>query len=91
MLRFAVFILSLDRLIRFRSRIYGITFGNKIVMAYFGAVALTKFVVSLVSFLPNVKNVYLPPIPLDVFNLCAVGARLRFRLVPIVMGTTFGE
>ena len=91
MLRYSVFILSLGHLIQFHLRVYALTFGNKLLVVYFGALALTKFVVSLASFLPHETVVDPPPIPLEVFKMCATLTPLPFKSVPIAIGTVFGE
>jgi len=32
-----------------------------------------------------------PNIPIEAFNMCALVARLRFKMVPIILSTVFGE
>ena len=86
-----VFILSPNRLIRFRLRIYAITFKNKILIVYFGILAVARFAVGLASFLQPATFLDLPPIPIEAFNLCPTVAHPRFKLVPVSIATVFGE
>jgi hypothetical protein len=62
-------------------RIYAITLGNKILMVYFGTLALARLAVSLASsFVKPPVIATLPHIPVDAFNL----------LAPNSIGTAFG-
>ena len=82
----------LNQQVRFRLRIYAITFKNKILAAYFGALAVTRLTVTLVaSFVQPPTVVDLPPLPIDAFNLCGIVANLQFRMVPASIATAFGQ
>ena len=84
--------MSLKRPIRHFIRIYAITFGNNILAVYFGTLALARLAMSLAtSFIKTPAVVALPPVPLDVFDLCGVVAHLRFKLVPNSLATAFGK
>lgn len=91
-LRYDLFVSFLSRMIRFRLRVYAITFRNKILAAYFGTLVLARLTVSLASsFVQPVIFTDLPPIPINTFGFCPIVAHLRFRLIPSAIGTAFGE
>jgi len=67
------------------------TLKNKILVVYFGTLALARLVMGLASFLHPVTFLDLPPIPIEAFNLCPTVAHPRFKLVPVSIATVFGE
>ena len=82
---------ALDRLMRSRLRIYGITIGSKVAAVYFGSLALARPVLALTSAIARpVTFVDLPPIPVDAFNMCPVQIHPIFRIVPFALPTLFG-
>jgi len=71
---------------------HAITFRNKFIGAYFGTLALLRLILSLLSnLLAPVTVLDVPPLPVDTSNLCPIDLRLKFRLVPFAIATTFGE
>lgn len=83
------FLLSSDIFITLR--IYAISLGNKILVAYFGTMALARLSLSLASsFAKPVAVMALPRIPeIDAFNLCGLIITLQFKSVPNAIGTAF--
>lgn len=83
------FLLSSDIFITLR--IYAISLGNRMLVAYFGTMALARLTLSLASSFANpIAVVNLPRIPeIDAFNLCGLIIDLRFKLVPNAIGTAF--
>ncbi|KAF9646546.1 hypothetical protein BDM02DRAFT_3188752 [Thelephora ganbajun] len=73
-------------------RVYAITFKNKMLVVYFGTLALARLAMSLASaFTKPPAIIDLPRIPVDAFNLCGIMVTLQFKLVPNAIGTAFGE
>ena len=86
---------SLNKLMRFLSRIYAITFSNKILMAYFGILALARSATSLaVLLVPTWGTIpdrdLLTHVEIDPINFCGVIANLQSMWVPISIGIAFG-
>lgn len=80
-----------DRLIQFPPRIYALTFKNKLLMVYFGSMALTGFIVSVIGFSSRPPEIVtLPWLPTDSASLCTLIAIFKFKLVPLSILTTFG-
>jgi hypothetical protein len=77
---------------RLCARIYAISFRSKILLVYFGILALARFSLSLAaSFSKPPVAISLPRIPeIDAFNMCAIVVDLSFKLVPNSVGTAFG-
>ena len=85
----------LNQQIRPRHRLYAITFKNKILAAYFGALTLARLAMALTTaFLkPPTLIELLPeplPVPIDALNACGMVVDLRLMLIPSSLGTTFG-
>ena len=73
-------------------RIYAITFRNKFVAAYFAILASMRFALSFASgFLQPPTLNHLPPIQLGISNFCPDVLHLKFKVVPYVFATVFGE
>lgn len=52
--------------------------------------ALTVLVVSLASNFIKPPVVVPPPVPIEVFKLCAFGTDYQFKMVPHSLSTAFG-
>ena len=76
---------------RFRPRLYAITFRNNKLVVYFGILAFARFTMFIVSFFVEPTFVVgLPVVPVDAFNMCAINMNPKIMLAPISIGTTFG-
>ena len=76
---------------RFRPRLYAITFRNNKLVVYFGVLAFTRFTMFIVSFFVEPTFVVnLPVVPVDAFNMCAFHINPEIMLAPISIGTAFG-
>lgn len=72
-------------------RVYAITSKNKVLLAYFGSISLTRLAVSLASNLIKPPDVIdLPLVPFNPFNLCGFVVYFQFKTVPHSLGTAFG-
>jgi len=59
---------------------------------YLGSLALAKYAMSMAAPFSNPPELVEPPlIPIDGFNQCVVLTHYRFKEVPTVLGTVFGE
>lgn len=73
-------------------RICAITSRSKILAVYFGALALARLATAVATPIikpPSVGD-RIPPIPLDIFYVCAILADLDFMHVSNSIGTAFG-
>ena len=76
---------------RFRPRLYAITFKNNTLAVYFGTLAVARLATFLVSFFVEPLSVVdLSVVPIDVFNLCAIKVNPKLLSAPISIGTAFG-
>jgi len=71
-------------------RVYAVTFRNKVLVVYFGTLALARFMIALIVVLikhPTIVGSL--PVPIDAFNQCATVMDLRLMLIPSSLGTAF--
>ena len=76
---------------RLHLRVYAITFKNKVIGIYLGALALARLATSLASpFVGPPKFVDLSQLPIGNFSMCGIIVDLQFMIVPSSIGTAFG-
>ena len=72
-------------------RIYALTFRNKILVVYFGTLAVARLVAAFTaSVVRPFTFVDLSQIPADAFNLCGIVVEFPFMIIPSSIGTAFG-
>ena len=77
--------------LRFRLRVYAISFKNKVFVVYFGILALARSVTTFASVIATPPAITpFPPLPIDASNLCGIGVDIHLMLVPYSIGTAFG-
>ena len=84
-------LLNLLMRFQFYPRIYAISFKNRILVVYFGTLALARLAATFAAnFAKPPVYAPLPALPIDAFGLCGVHVDLSLTFIPYSIGTAFG-
>ena len=90
-LRYICAYLSYGLLKPFCLRIYALTLKNKLILVFFGILALAKDGVWLAIYLPHMTVFEPPSVPIDTLDICTYLWSSPYKMVPVILGTVFGE